>query len=46
MFDAARNGDADVLLQAVDVGLPANLTNDAGAKYLLRGESLPVAHYS
>ncbi|KAI0942516.1 hypothetical protein AcW1_003126 [Taiwanofungus camphoratus] len=35
MFDAARNGDADVLLQAVDAGLPANLTNDAGNTLLM-----------
>lgn len=30
MFDAARSGDL-VLLQAVDAGLPVNLTNDEGA---------------
>lgn len=29
MFNAARHGDA-VLLQAVDAGLPANMTNDEG----------------
>ena len=30
MFDAARNGDL-VLLQAVDPGLPVDMTNDDGA---------------
>lgn len=35
MFDAARNGD-DVLLHAIDAGLPVNLTND-------EGEYLPIA---
>ena len=35
MFDAARHGD-DVLLQAVDAGLPVNMTND-------EGESLPLS---
>lgn len=29
MFNAARHGDG-VLLQAVDAGLPANMTNDEG----------------
>jgi uncharacterized protein len=29
MFNAARYGDA-VLLQAVDAGLPVNMTNDEG----------------
>jgi hypothetical protein len=34
MFDAARKGDAQstaILLQAIDAGLPVNLTNDQGA---------------
>jgi hypothetical protein len=30
MFDAARKGDADLLLAAVDAGLPPNLTNQNG----------------
>ena len=30
MFDAARDNDAELLLQALDVGLPVNLTNDKG----------------
>lgn len=30
MFDAARNGTNDILLQAVDAGLPVNLTNNKG----------------
>lgn len=29
MFEAARTGDS-VLLQAVDAGLPVNLTNEKG----------------
>ncbi|KAH9933695.1 hypothetical protein B0H21DRAFT_81416 [Amylocystis lapponica] len=35
MFDAARNGDETLLLQALDAGLPANLTNDAGNTLLM-----------
>ena len=31
MFDAARDNNAELLLQAVDAGLPPNLTNDKGA---------------
>jgi ankyrin repeat protein len=31
MFDAAREGNTALLLQAVDAGLPVNLTNDKGA---------------
>ena len=31
MFDAARNGDTPILVQAVDAGLPPNLTNDSGS---------------
>ncbi|KAI0086034.1 ankyrin repeat-containing domain protein [Irpex rosettiformis] len=34
MFNAARNGD-DVLLHAVDAGLPVNLTNDEGNSLLM-----------
>lgn len=33
MFDAARNGDSELLLQAVDAGLPPNLTNESGGYY-------------
>lgn len=30
IFDAARDNNSDLLLQAVDAGLPPNLTNDKG----------------
>lgn len=30
MFDAARKGDTELLLAAVDAGLPPNLTNQNG----------------
>ena len=30
MFDAARNGDTTLLAQAIEAGLPANLTNEKG----------------
>jgi hypothetical protein len=30
MFDAAREGDAELLLAAIDAGLPPNLTNPKG----------------
>jgi hypothetical protein len=30
MFDAAREGNSELLLQAVDAGLPPNLTNSKG----------------
>ncbi|KAI8977747.1 ankyrin repeat-containing domain protein [Trametes punicea] len=35
MFDAARENNADLLLQAVDVGLPPNLTNEKGNTLLM-----------
>ncbi|KZT01112.1 ankyrin [Laetiporus sulphureus 93-53] len=35
MFDAARQGDSALLLQAIDAGLPANLTNDKGNTLLM-----------
>ncbi|CCL98023.1 uncharacterized protein FIBRA_00016 [Fibroporia radiculosa] len=35
MFDAARNGESATLLQAVDAGLPLNLTNDKGNTLLM-----------
>ncbi|KAF8968507.1 ankyrin repeat-containing domain protein [Flammula alnicola] len=35
MFDAARAGDSNLLLSAVDAGLPANLTNDKGNTLLM-----------
>ncbi|TQS39713.1 ankyrin repeat domain-containing protein [Cryptosporangium phraense] len=35
MFDAARNGDSDLLARNVDAGLPVNLTNDKGDSLLL-----------
>lgn len=31
MFQAARDGDAAPLLQAIDAGLPVNMTNDKGS---------------
>ena len=30
MFDAAREGNAELLLAAIDAGLPPNLTNQKG----------------
>jgi len=30
MFEAARSGQEDLLLQAIDAGLPVNLTNHKG----------------
>ena len=30
MFDTAREGNAEVLLAAIDAGLPPNLTNPKG----------------
>ena len=30
MFEAARTGDSSSLLQALDAGLPVNLTNEKG----------------
>ncbi|KAI0755504.1 ankyrin [Fomes fomentarius] len=35
MFDAARDNNSELLLQAVDVGLPPNLTNDKGNTLLM-----------
>jgi len=35
MFDAARGGDSTLLLQAIDAGLPVNLTNDKGNTLLM-----------
>ncbi|KAH7925995.1 ankyrin [Leucogyrophana mollusca] len=35
MFDAARDGNSELLLQAVDAGLPVNLTNDKGNTLLM-----------
>ncbi|KAF4622386.1 hypothetical protein D9613_009574 [Agrocybe pediades] len=35
MFDAARTGDTDLVLSAVDAGLPPNLTNDKGNTLLM-----------
>ncbi|KAH7886557.1 ankyrin repeat-containing domain protein [Phlebopus sp. FC_14] len=35
MFDAAREGNSELLLQAVDAGLPANLTNAKGNTLLM-----------
>ncbi|KAI0263528.1 hypothetical protein BC834DRAFT_886069, partial [Gloeopeniophorella convolvens] len=35
MFDAAREGNTELLLAAVDAGLPPNLTNDKGNTLLM-----------
>ncbi|KAF8641751.1 hypothetical protein AX16_009828 [Volvariella volvacea WC 439] len=35
MFDAAREGNSELLLAAVDAGLPVNLTNDKGNTLLM-----------
>ena len=37
IFNAARSGDAPLLLQAIDAGLPINLTNAEGA-YVFRSQ--------
>ncbi|HWM03331.1 MAG TPA: ankyrin repeat domain-containing protein [Actinophytocola sp.] len=35
MFDLARAGDTDRLVEAVDAGIPVNLTNEAGNSLLI-----------
>jgi len=35
MFDAAREGNAELLLAAIDAGLPPNLTNEKGNTLLM-----------
>ncbi|KAI0061725.1 ankyrin [Artomyces pyxidatus] len=35
MFDAARDGNSELLLAAIDAGLPANLTNEKGNTLLM-----------
>ncbi|KIK24096.1 hypothetical protein PISMIDRAFT_29254 [Pisolithus microcarpus 441] len=35
MFDAAREGNSELLLAAIDAGLPVNLTNDKGNTLLM-----------
>lgn len=35
MFDLARAGDTERLVEALDAGVPANLTNDAGDTLLI-----------
>ncbi|KAF8871414.1 ankyrin repeat-containing domain protein [Infundibulicybe gibba] len=35
IFDAARNGDTDLVIAAVDAGLPLNLTNEKGNTLLM-----------
>ena len=42
MFEAARNGDSEILLAAIDAGLPVNLTNDQGP--LLPNNKLDYLH--
>ena len=41
MFDAARDNNAELVLQAVDVGLPVNLTNDKGVSNFIISQLLP-----
>jgi hypothetical protein len=43
MFDAARNGESELLLAAIDAGLPVNLTNAKGLLY--RALICLVAHW-
>lgn len=35
LFDAARDGDAQLLARALDAGVPANLTNSSGDTLLI-----------
>ncbi len=35
LFDAARDGDADLLARSVDAGVPVNLTNSSGDTLLM-----------
>lgn len=35
MFDAAREGNATLLLAAIDAGLPSNLTNEKGTSHII-----------
>jgi uncharacterized protein len=35
MFDLARAGDTDQLVEAIDAGIPVNLTNEAGDSLLI-----------
>lgn len=35
MFDAAREGNSELVLAAVNAGLPSNLTNDKGLAPLI-----------
>ncbi|KAG6832442.1 hypothetical protein H0H92_001488 [Tricholoma furcatifolium] len=35
MFEAARKGNSELLLAAIDAGLPVNLTNDKGNTLLM-----------
>jgi len=35
LFDLARTGDTEGLVEALDAGVPANLTNDAGDTLLI-----------
>ena len=41
MFDAARDNNAELLLQAIDAGLPPNLTNHKGNAVSNALRSLP-----
>ena len=41
MFDAARKGDGELLYQAIDAGLPPNLTNSSGQPLSIKASSLP-----
>lgn len=41
MFEAARTGNSALLLQAVDAGLPVDMTNDKGLKKPAAVTALP-----
>jgi hypothetical protein len=45
MFDAARKGDAELLVAAVEAGLPVNLTNDKGFSIAVGPEPLTTTIY-
>lgn len=41
MFDAAREGNAELLLAAIDAGLPPNLANPKGTSGPIRSHTSP-----
>lgn len=42
MFDAARTGNSELLLAAVDAGLPVDMMNDDGAPFSFSRDTYPV----